>query len=251
MDMMRFEKLCRIEALEPNSWQGKFFLTFDIDWAHDQILTDTINLVLSFNVPATWFTTHATPVLESIRRSQLFELGIHPNFNPLLSGKGGVNCAQVIKELKRLVPDAKSCRSHSVADGAVIRSALRAEGITHESNINIPEETGIALRPFLGSCGLTRVPYCWADEHAFTGSQSDDFHDISRRMSLVVFDFHPIHVFLNTESSDRYERTRHLHQNPTELIKHRYEGYGTRNRLLDLLAFGVKDVAVDTTGEDT
>ncbi len=124
MDMMRFEKLCRIEALEPNSWQGKFFLTFDIDWAHDQILTDTINLVLSFNVPATWFTTHATPVLESIRKSELFELGIHPNFNPLLSGKVGGSCADVIKELKQLVPNAKSCRSHSVADGALIRSSL-------------------------------------------------------------------------------------------------------------------------------
>ena len=93
MEMRRFEKLCRVEASEPSSWEGKLFVTFDIDWAHDLILTDTLSLVLSFNVPATWFATHATPVLESICNSELFELGIHPNFNPLLLGEGGGNCA--------------------------------------------------------------------------------------------------------------------------------------------------------------
>ena len=50
-----------------------------------------------------------------------------------------------------------------------------------------------------------------------------------------VFDFHPIHVFLNTESLDRYERTRSIHQNPKELIKHRYQGHGTRSWLMELL----------------
>ncbi len=237
MKMMKFDKICSIQASKRSTWEGKFFLTFDIDWAHDQILTDTIDLVQSFNVSATWFATHATPVLESIRRSEAFELGIHPNFNPLLLGKGGESCADNIKELQGLVLGAKSCRSHSVVDGGVIRSALRAEGITHDSNLNIPEGAGIALHPFVGSCGLTRVPYCWADEHAFTGRQSDDFLGIERRIGLVVLDFHPIHVFLNTESSDRYERTRHLHQNPKELIKHRFEGYGTRSRLMKLLEF--------------
>ena len=42
-------------------------------------------------------------------------------------------------------------------------------------------------------------------------------------------------IFLNTESLDRYESTRSLHHNPKELIKHRFMGYGTRNRLFDLL----------------
>ena len=60
------------------------------------------------------------------------------------------------------------------------------------------------------------------------------------RGGLKVFDFHPIHVFLNTESLERYERTRALHHNPKELIKHRYEGYGTRNRLIELLELAKK-----------
>lgn len=59
--------------------------------------------------------------------------------------------------------------------------------------------------------------------------------ELASRPGLKVFDFHPIHVFLNTESLDRYERTRPLHQNPKELIKHRYQGDGTRSRLIELL----------------
>lgn len=78
--------------------------------------------------------------------------------------------------------------------------------------------------------------------------QWSDYSDISVPFGLhgvlpnyFVVDFHPIHVFLNTESLDRYERTRSLHQNPKELIKHRYEGYGTRNRLLELLGSAKKN----------
>jgi hypothetical protein len=55
-----------------------------------------------------------------------------------------------------------------------------------------------------------------------------------------VFDIHTIHIFLNTESLDRYDRTHPLHQNPGELIKHRYQGYGTRSRLIKLLEFANK-----------
>ena len=52
---------------------------------------------------------------------------------------------------------------------------------------------------------------------------------------LKVFDFHPIHVFLNTEHMDRYEQTRAWHQSPQELRAHRYEGEGTRTRFLEFL----------------
>ena len=56
-----------------------------------------------------------------------------------------------------------------------------------------------------------------------------------KESNLLVYDFHPIHVFLNTESIERYEETRLLHHKPNELIKHRYNGYGIRNQLIDLI----------------
>ena len=54
-----------------------------------------------------------------------------------------------------------------------------------------------------------------------------------------VFDFHPIHVFLNTECLARYEETRNIHGNPTELRKFQNNGYGVRNWLIDVLETGM------------
>ena len=234
---MRFDLIRNIEISDSKSWEGKYFLTFDIDWAHDDVIEDCIDLVGKFDLPATWFITHESPVLELLRNNPLNELGIHPDFNPLLKLSNDIDSdySEIVEKIMKIVPDATSCRSHSVVGGGLIGHALKTNGITHESNINIPEESDMQIRPFRGNNGMTNVPYCWADEHAFLGRQSDDFIDIGRRHNLVIFDFHPIHVFLNSESVSRYEDTRLLHKNPEELIKYRYEGYGTRNRLIDLL----------------
>ena len=50
-----------------------------------------------------------------------------------------------------------------------------------------------------------------------------------------VFNFHPIHVFLNTGSLELYEKTRPIHNNPKELIKFRHDGEGIRSQLINLL----------------
>lgn len=53
---------------------------------------------------------------------------------------------------------------------------------------------------------------------------------------LQIYDFHPIHVFLNTDRQIRYESARPLFQLPDSLIEHRLsEGRGTRDVLLSLL----------------
>ena len=38
-------------------------LAFDIDWAPDAVLADTLELVAEVGVPVTLFATHATPPL--------------------------------------------------------------------------------------------------------------------------------------------------------------------------------------------
>jgi len=56
-----------------------------------------------------------------------------------------------------------------------------------------------------------------------------------QRDGLKVFDFHPIHVFLNTEDLARYETTREIHHKPQDLIKYRCGGQGTMTALETLL----------------
>jgi len=236
-----FSKISSINPNDNSTWIDKLFLTFDIDWAHDEILQDTVNLIEEVSAPATWFVTHATPVLDEIRALQCQELGVHPNFNPLLDGvsNNGHNAEEIVKSLLDIVPEAKSIRSHSMTQSSRLLDLFQTFGLTHEVNHFIPHQAGIELKPWLLWNQLCKVPYFWEDDvHVIYDSigitQSEPAVLANATKGLRVFDFHPIHIFLNTESLDRYERTRPFHNNPKELIKHRYQGYGTRKRFIEL-----------------
>jgi peptidoglycan/xylan/chitin deacetylase (PgdA/CDA1 family) len=66
---LKFEVINKINAEEPTSWDSKVFLTFDVDWAHDDFLTDVIDLVEQYGIPATWFITHETPLNRRLREN--------------------------------------------------------------------------------------------------------------------------------------------------------------------------------------
>ncbi|WP_431098456.1 hypothetical protein [Polaromonas aquatica] len=218
--------------------KSEIHLTFDIDWAHDEVLADTIELVEAAGVAATWFVTHDTPLLSRLRGNRRFELGIHPNFNFLLQGddRNGRTAAEVIDRLLQFVPEAKSVRSHSITQNTGVLDLFRSRKLTHDCNHFIPEQTQIELKPWIHWNGLIRVPYFWEDDVWCLSDENTALEALIQRAGLKVFNFHPIHIFLNTERLDRYERTRSLHQRPDELEKHRYDGIGTRTRMLDLLA---------------
>ena len=228
----RFGKLTSIELLDQESWDGKKFLTFDIDWAHDDVLRDTIDLVELAGVPATWFVTHQTTLMERLRENPNFELGIHPNFNGLLKGdlSNGRNVEEVVERLMRIVPEAKCVRSHSTLQGSKIADIFVSFGLTHDSNDFILKSRNSRVEPWLSWNGLLKIPYCWADDVAcYYGC----IESLSRNIlkGVQVFDFHPIHVFLNTSELSLYESTRDLHRCPGQLKKQRFAGFGARSFL--------------------
>lgn len=232
-----FRAISSVKVEDTATWQDSIFLTFDIDWAHDSVLNDTIDLVEASDVAATWFVTHDTPVLDRLRANPKFELGIHPNFNFLLEGnhRNGRNAREVIESLLAIVPEATCVRSHSMTQSSRLIEMFKTAGLTHDCNQFIPAQTGIAIRPWKLWNDLIGVPYYWEDDvHCMYGlhGRMSAFLALS---GLKVFAFHPIHVFLNTESLSRYESLRHLDQDPKKLIKHRKKGIGTRNRLIDLM----------------
>ena len=233
----RFGKVRDVRVEDPSTWLSEIYLTLDIDWACDEIILDSIRLIEKAGVAATWFVTHETPVLERLRENPRFELGIHPNFNFLLDGdpRNGANAEEVIDRLLAIVPDAKSVRSHSMMQSTNILQIFVERGLTHDSNHFIPEQSALSLEPWVLWNGLVKVPYFWEDDAVCLFPQNTPVLELVRRAGLKVFDFHPIHVFLNTEHMGRYERTRPLHRNPLELSEHRCEGVGTRTRLETLL----------------
>ena len=123
------------------------YFTFDMDWAADFVLTDFLELVQSLKICATVFVTHYTPVLEEMKNDKI-ELGIHPNYNPLLQGESGNRtCGDVLREIKNIVPEAVSCRSHALTQSSIISREYEKIGILYDLNTYIPIEGGNFIYP--------------------------------------------------------------------------------------------------------
>ena len=234
----QFSKISSIDTCDEGSWKNKVFLTFDIDWAADEVIEDVLLLCDPFDVEITFYATHQSGIINQMSFNKKYEIGLHPNFNPLLSGDENgqeTNFRSIVDQLKCFFPKATSVKSHSLCFGSLIQTAYKDFGISHDSSVIIPyQNNSQALFPWKMWDGLVRVPYLFCDYVTSMTSDAKIPHLVNRS-GLKVFDFHPIHVFLNTESIERYERTRPLHHKPKELINHRFTGYGTRDRLLELL----------------
>lgn len=186
------------------------YVTMDMDWANDGVLADTIALVEQLNIPVCFFVTNQTPILETLRQHPLFTLGIHPNFLPQMNGQSSKSFREVIAEMMELVPEAKVIRCHALVDATPILAAAREMGFYADMNLFIPASSGITLAPFAHFTGLKRLPFFYEDD-AWTleaNAMGPEDHLTSPADSLRIFNFHPIHLYLNTEDMERYNRAK-------------------------------------------
>lgn len=233
----RFGCIREIDPGQPSSWTGRVFLTLDIDWAPDEVLSDSIDLIERADIEATWFITHDTPLLGRLRSNPRFELGVHPNFNFLLSGdmRNGATSDEVLGRLLDVVPEATAVRSHSMTQSSMLLNLFAARGLTHDCNHFVPAEAGIDLKPWRSWNNLVKVPYCWEDDIAYLPGETPSIIEVVAGAGLVVVDFHPIHVFLNTPNLAHYERARPFYQDSATLRGLRHKQRGTRHVLSELL----------------
>lgn len=233
-----FSLIKSIDIKNRETFLSKIFITLDIDWAHDEILAYSLEIFKKHKVPATFFVTHETPLLDQIRNEEIFELGIHPNFNVCFDPnyQGRKSPRAIIEKLLEIVPEAKSVRSHSMLQSSPILDLFAEYGLTHECNHFIPEQSGIELSPWVVWNGLCKVPYFWEDDVHCLYSQKSDMSNLLLRNGLKVFDFHPIHIFLNTEDLNLYESTRKIHHEPRSLWSQRNTNSGTERRLLEIIS---------------
>lgn len=209
-------------------------LSFDVDWASDEVLEDTIALLDGAGVKATFFATHKTAVLERLDRRR-YEIGVHPNFNPLLEGKGkpGTTFRDVLRESMDMYDDIVGMRSHGVVSSGTILYHARELGFTYESNMYVPS----GLPAFRDYDSLIRIAMFWSDYRELlvrTPYRADDL--VLPVTCPAVLAFHPVHVFINSETPNRYVETKDL--SPTEKIKQRHQGEpkGIRDFLVEFLA---------------
>ena len=207
-------------SLKNENWENEIFLTFDIDWASDEVINDSLEVIEKYGIKSTWFVTHDSPILERLKDNKNIELGIHPNFNFLLNGdfRNGRNAEEIVDRLLEIVPNANCVRSHAMTQSSGLLELFYNKGLTHDCNHFIPEQTEIILKPWSICNGLIKVPYFWEDDINCVSENRTAINDLVNRKGIKVFDFHPIHVFLNLENIDRYYQIRDFQKETDKLL---------------------------------
>ena len=227
---------------DPFTWENKIFLTTDIDWACDEVIEFCDNLFNKFGCKVTWFVTHDTPITEKLRKNKNYELGIHPNFNPLLmngSYEKGVNAKEIISKTMQLVPDAKAIRSHSITQSSILMSLYKEFGLKYDLNTFILLDEDLHCKPFDYYFETIKLPYIWQDDTYLDCNLDKDhcLNILKKAKGLVIVNFHPIHLFLNSENMTRYMNCRPFYTDYQKLVKEVNKNqYGVRNFFEELLS---------------
>lgn len=216
--------------------QQHVHLTFDVDWVCDEILQDTLDLLASTGAgQATFFVTHSTPLLETMRGAGI-EMGAHPNFLPLFRGGAVGSADAVMDEMKRIVPEARVVRCHGLVRGGVLSQLFIRRGFTHESNLFIPAQTGIAAQPYEAPPGLVQLIHNWGDYACLAARSFPNPDAYLSSPGLKIVNFHPLHLYLNTTSLEQYEKGRDLVRDAAALRALRMPGEkGVRDHFVELV----------------
>ncbi len=178
-------------------------IVLDVDWAPDPVLSFALDLLEELRLQATVFVTHDTPLLDRLRAMQGVEVGIHPNFNDLLQGTAppGASALQRVADLMHLVPEARSVRSHSLAQSTRLIDLFADAGLTHEANSYLPVRSGMVLRAWRNwDDRIVRVPFYFEDSAQDPMKEGWDVDLHVERSGLRVLNFHPIRLYLNARA---------------------------------------------------
>ena len=219
---------------------GTVFVTMDMDWANDGVLQDTVSLAEKLEIPVTMFVTHDTPMLAELRAHPLFDLGIHPNFLPQLNGQTEKTYLNTLEEMHALVPEARLIRCHALVDATPVLVSARQLGFEADLNLFIPLSSGISLKPYTHFSGIRRLPFFYEDDAWALEQDHPTPEQHVAADGLKIFNFHPIHLYLNTETMDRYGRAKAFYHDFDRLAPfiNRGEGFGARDFLLRIAELG-------------
>jgi hypothetical protein len=179
-------------------------LSFDTDWMSEDALQKFLQ---DFPLPGrgTFFCHEAFRCLQPTAHEQC----PHPFISDLENWQGG------LAQLRGAVnASARGVRTHSCVFSHMIALRLHEMGFEYVSNTTAIHQTGLA--PFRHPWGVWELPIYYMDNMDFWAGgnwpglkpQPFDRRWIDQALQepgLYVFDFHPIHVALNTRTPDDYQ----------------------------------------------
>lgn len=177
-------------------------ITLDNEWAPDFILSFVADILSKKSIKATWFVTNDSPYLKTLKKNKLFEIGIHPNFES--NSTQGDDYDSILDNLKKIVPEAKSSRSHSLFQSSKILLKFKKYGIENDVSLFLPGI--INSQPhYYKFANLYRFPFTWEDDDALLENDGLNIGKYNLR-GLQIFNFHPIHIYLNLNNLVLYQK---------------------------------------------
>ena len=244
--------VCRIRYSDSmkKKWEMPI-ITFDVDWAPDFIIEEIKEVLVDNKIKSTWFITNDFPILKELKNNSLFELGLHPNFEQ--SSTQGKNETEILTNLKKIIPKAKSIRTHKFFQSSIILDLFQKYGIENDSSILLPHVKNINPH-YIKYFNLYRFPVFWEDDVEM--ANKDNWlinHNELDLPGMKIFNFHPIHIYLNSCDMKTYSLIKQdigiekmNHQNSKKFINNTKAGVRTFfDQLIDSLqseTYTIKDV---------
>jgi len=187
---------------------NQYLITLDVDWAPDWCIEYVSKILIDKKIKATWFITHDSPAIKKIlNHPDLFELGIHPNFHA--NSTQGNNPREVMKTLMSIIPSAVSVRTHGLVQSTPLLKMMREEfNLKYDISILLYKCANISPHVIYTpeKKSIIRIPFFWEDDLEMFNPRPD-FSFKSEKYpnhGLKIFNFHPIHIYLNSSSLELY-----------------------------------------------
>lgn len=171
-------------------------ITLDCDWVPDFVLEYVAKILTENKIKATWFITNDSPFLTELESNPLFELGIHPNFD--ITSTQGNSVDEILTNMKKIVPNAVSIRTHNLFQSTPILIKFKEYDIQNDVSLLLYKTPN--LQPhYLKYFQLFRLPFFWEDDLEIHEEKSWNDKKLFSITGLKIFNFHPIHIFLNSD----------------------------------------------------
>ncbi|NUO81979.1 hypothetical protein HUU05_18045 [candidate division KSB1 bacterium] len=210
----------------------KIFLTMDTDWCPEEVLQFALALLQKHALPCTIFATGRYAALEN-RDPTRIEIGLHPNFNEAKLAQ----YESKLNELLALYPHALGVASHAMMSSTPLLELFKRAGLQYDRNLLFYKQT--QARAFYHYNGLLRLPIFWEDDIWFSHEPEVPFAaaPLLEERFHYLYNFHPVHLYLNTASAAHYASCKPYYRDPAKLREVRHAGYGVHSYFMDLIEF--------------
>lgn len=174
-------------------------LTIDLDWADDCAINYVNEILTKYNVRSTFFITHDSLAVSKLLKNNLFDFGLHPNFQE--DSTQGKSVEEVMRYLKDITAS-KIVRMHRLYQHtSLFENLVKDHNMEVDLSLFLPDMDHICPFEFVfNNTHILRIPYYWEDDIEIRHLKRFklDCYNL-QGAGLKIFNFHPVHIYNNDE----------------------------------------------------